>query len=280
MIYKIKNLECSYAGNNVVLSVPDLIISPGQIVVVLGKSGYGKSTLLETLALMNHTIHKGEVSFFPPSMGGKLQYELSKIWDIQNGNEAAKIRAAHFSFIFQQTNLMPNFTVYENIYITKMIQGFPEAVCRKETSDILDRIGLSSFESNRKVTEISGGQRQRVAFARAIISSFDVLFGDEPTGNLDEVNAKELLTVLADFIHDKSREFPTTAIIVTHNIEMAIEFADSIIVINKDNNAGFINPSGVYSKQKMKGETIWKHGTESLNESAFTSYLRSQFFSI
>ncbi len=247
--------------------------------VVLGKSGYGKSTFLETLALMNNTIHKGKVTFSPPSANGALQYELQNIWKDQDVHKAARIRAAHFSFIFQQTNLMPNFTVYENIYITKMIQGYTEESCRKETMDILDRIGLSSLESNRKVTEISGGQRQRVAFARAIISSFDVLFGDEPTGNLDEVNARELLTVLADFVHHNKKSFPATAILVTHNIDMAVEYANSIVIIKKNDNGGYIEPGSMFTKLEDQRYMAWTDGKQHFNESDFTGYLRRQFFS-
>lgn len=278
-MYTIKNLQCAYNDNNVVLSVPDLTIEPGQIVVVLGKSGYGKSTLLETLALMNNTIQKGSVTFSPPSLNGALKYELQNIWKDRNAYKAANIRAAHFSFIFQQTNLMPNFTVYENVYITKMIQGYPEETCKKETKDILDRIGLSSLEANRKVTEISGGQRQRVAFARAIISSFDVLFGDEPTGNLDEVNARELLNVLSDFVKHNHNGVPVTAIIVTHNIDMAVEYANSIVIINKKQNRGHIDPDCIFTKQEDQDIITWSDGKQKFNESSFTGYLRGKFSS-
>lgn len=281
MLFSIKNLKCSYGNGDVVLSVPDLDIEAGQILMVLGKSGHGKSTLLETLALMNNTIREGKVWFAPISHAGKVKYELNQIWHEQSKELLSEIRATHFSFIFQQTNLMPNFTVYENIYITRMIQGVSEADCHAETENLLNRIGLGGVEANRKVTELSGGQRQRVAFARAVISSFDVLFGDEPTGNLDEVNARELLSLLRNYIHEKDQPLPKTAIIVTHTIEMALEYADSIVVISKDseNGSGTINPSDFYRKDTDDDGIGWFNGHQRLTNEKFRTFLYHQFMS-
>ena len=278
ILYKIKGLKCAYGNGDTVLTVPDLFIEAGQILVVLGKSGYGKSTLLETLALMNNTIIEGTVEITPPSLDGTRKYELANIWETNDKKLQASIRSAHFSFIFQQTNLMPNFTVYENIYITRMIQGYTVEQCRKETAEILDRIGLSGFDVKRNVTELSGGQRQRVAFARAIISSFDVLFGDEPTGNLDEVNSNELLTILVDFIHHSNSTTPKTAIIVTHSIDMAIKFGDSIMVIKKEQGPGIIESSFIFKKKYSGSEQIWTNGSLSYSKQDYKAYLRKQFF--
>ncbi len=277
-LYDIRDLECAYEKGKAVLSVPEISFNAGKVIVVLGKSGYGKSTFLETLALMNNTIAGGEVIFYPPSAEDE-QYNLGACWNHNGKQLPSSIRAAHFSFIFQQTNLMPNFSVYENIYVTKMIQGIPETQCQKETADIIERIGLSGIEANRKVTELSGGQRQRVAFARAITGSFDVLFGDEPTGNLDEFNAKELLTILADFIHQSSDTHPKTAVIVTHSIDMAVAFADSIVMIKKVNGSGYIDHETLYNKQSGNGSTVWTNGKQSLDEKNFTTFLREQFSS-
>ncbi len=278
-LYTIRGLKCAYNGGETVLSVPALAIEAGQIMVVLGKSGYGKSTFLETLALMNNTIKEGSVEIIPPSLNGVKKYELASIWQTNDIQLQAGIRSAHFSFIFQQTNLMPNFSVYENIYITRMIQGCPIEQCQKETAEILDRIGLSHIDAKRNVTELSGGQRQRVAFARAIISSFDVLFGDEPTGNLDEVNTSELLSILAGFIHNSNSESPKTAIIVTHSIDMALKFGDSIVVIKKDEGPAVIESVFRYRKQLQNGQTTWENEKTTLKEEEFKIYLRKQFFS-
>lgn len=278
MLYTIENLHCAYNKHRLVLSVPKLEIEPGQIVMVLGKSGYGKSTFLETLALMNNPIQNGTVVFSPPSGGGQMAYELQKVW--QNGQRGLpeQIRSQHFSFIFQQTNLMPNFSVYENIYITKMIQGYREDECHAETMDILDRIGLGRIEMSRNVTELSGGQRQRVAFARAIISSFDVLFGDELTGNLDEMNAHELMLLLSDFIHQRTNPHPKTAIIVTHSIEMAVSYADTIVLISRKNGSGCIAPDSVYKRVPSGKGNEWTNDILTLTEASCRNYLKEQFF--
>ena len=259
--------------------MPDLCIESGQIMVVLGKSGYGKSTFLETLALMNHTMIEGTIEIMPPSLNGVKKYELSDIWKTNDKHLQAAIRSAHFSFIFQQTNLMPNFSVYENIYITRMIQGYPVEQCSRETEEIINRIGLSDVDAKRQVTELSGGQRQRVAFARAIISSFDVLFGDEPTGNLDEVNSYELLSILVDFIHRNNTTTPKTAIIVTHSIDMALKFGDSVVVIRKYEGPGIIDSGFIFKKHFTGSEKIWTNGSLSFNEQDYKAYLRKQFFS-
>lgn len=279
MLYRIENLECAYKNGPVVLKVPFLELQAGQTIVVLGKSGYGKSTFLETLALMNNTFSKGKLVFSPPSMNGQDPMDLTRVWFDSEKEHISGIRNRHFSFIFQQTNLMPNFTVYENIYVTRLLQGFSEKDCLKETRELLKRIGLSESDALRKVTELSGGQRQRVAFARAIISSYDVLFGDEPTGNLDEYNSRELMQLLAEQIREQKEGFPKTALIVSHNIEMAMEFADSILVIswNPQVKGGEIREQDVFHKTQSNQGSIWKNKDQQFSEGEFIKHLRNIF---
>ncbi len=279
VLYKIEDLSCAYNNSHVVLKIPKLEIEAGRTVVVLGKSGSGKSTFLETLALMNNTFMAGSILFSPPSLNGKPPINLSGIWINYTSDGLAKIRCDHFSFIFQQTNLMPNFTVFENIYVTKMMQGFPESECLASVKELLDRIGMSSVDANRKVTELSGGQRQRVAFARAIVSSFDVLFGDEPTGNLDEMNSLELLHLLKESLRNGKSGVEKTAIIVSHSISLAIEFADAIIVISKndENEPGEIMENNVFHKLKEKEKTEWSNGAGRFNHNDFEEHLRQLF---
>jgi len=241
-IFEIKNLLCSYDGKTPILKVDELNIPSGKVIVILGKSGMGKSTLLETLGLMNYTIMDKPntiLNFYPTN---EKVYSFKRAW--KNEEEIAEIRKNYFSFIFQDTNLMPNFTVYENIYLTQMIQG-TESIDR--TEEYMDKVGLSQIGKSKKAFELSGGERQRVAFVRAIAPSFTVLFGDEPTGNLDEGNAKDLMGLLKSQINSSKM-----AIIVSHSIDLALNYADMIILLTKceKENCGEILSENILYKEK------------------------------
>ena len=278
-MYKIENLKCGYKATGLVLEVPELSIDVGEMVVVLGKSGFGKSTLLETLALMNKSYMDGTVFFSPPSTPGD-PIALHNLWLNSGMKKFADIRCRHFSFIFQQTNLMPNFTVYENIYLTRMMQGYAQKDCASLTRIVLTKLGMQGVDANKNVTELSGGQRQRVAFARAVISSFDVLFGDEPTGNLDAFNSIELLELLRQTLFNNSSPHPKTAILVSHSIELAVRFADSIIVIShdKERNCGVILPENKFRKKQERGQRVWENLTAQIPDKDFVEYLKGRFY--
>lgn len=277
-LYEISHLLCAYPASKAVLEVNKLILPAGKITIILGKSGYGKSTLLETLALMNNPVLQGSIRFSPPTNKNQEAYELTSLWQKGKSKALAKVRSRHFSFIFQQTNLMPNFSVLENVYISRMIQGIPRDQCIREAYKILDRVGVQRSKANAKVTELSGGQRQRLAFARAVISDFDVLFGDEPTGNLDEANALEMMTIVSNFIHAGEQDLPKSAIIVTHHIDLALQFADIIMLITKEKGLCKVKPEYVYKKKTDAGELLWHNGDEALPSQALRKKLWSQFF--
>ena len=175
---------------------------------------------------------------------------------------------------------MPNFSAYQNIYISLMIEGYSEEYCLQKTSKVLRRIGLSEIEKDAVVTQMSGGQRQRLAFARAIISNFDVLFGDEPTGNLDECNANELMKLLTEYIHDKQNKTAKTALMVTHNIEIALKYADSIVMISgeKGKKYGCIEPEAKFTRTTVDQETCWSNGIQMFDGEEYKSYLKKQFY--
>lgn len=245
-VFEIKQLKCSYNNQNPVLEVDNLSIPRGKLVMLLGKSGSGKSTFLETLGLMNNTIHSGEINFNPSSTILE-NYSFQNLWNMEKSSVLAKIRAEHMSFVFQNTNLMPNFNVNENILLAPLIKGNDPLVAMKEVKLMMNAIGISDLKGNEDVTKLSGGQRQRIAFVRAICNTFTVLFGDEPTGNLDAFNSNDLMILLSDTIKKRGK----TAIVVTHNIEMAVDFADIIIIITKTKNeeVGKINSKNVLYRQ-------------------------------
>jgi ABC-type lipoprotein export system ATPase subunit len=257
-IFDIKNLKCAYQADRIVLDVKLLQIPFGKIVFVVGESGVGKSTILETLGLMNNTIVKDDetvLNYYATPDSEKVN--ILELWAEKGDKRLSEFRLNNFSFIFQQTNLMRNFTAYENVAITRMLQGKSRADSITKTRQALSALGLNQIDFKREVFELSGGQQQRLAFARAIVPDFSVLFGDEPTGNLDPVTAEKVMTILKNQLKDeKSKNKDATAIIVSHSIELAVEFGDLIIKIHsipRDNEPersyGLIDQKSIYEKR-------------------------------
>ena len=253
--FEIKNLKCSYeckaTNPKVVLQADELTIPKGEMVFIVGQSGCGKSTILETLGLMNNTIQSaGKFTIFPEE--GK-EIEVTDVWQRKN-NILSDIRKKYFSFIFQQTNLMHNFSIWENAVIPQLIKGGD-----KKYDDTLKQVGLQQIidEKKENVGELSGGQQQRLAFVRAFMPNFNIIFGDEPTGNLDPVNADNLMKIVADEIHKGTDK---TAIIVSHSPELSVKYADRIIKIHKEelqqgDTFGKIDRDSIYEKRNKD----WYH---------------------
>lgn len=235
-VIEIKELYCSYVldKENTVLYIRNLDIPAGEVVFLLGSSGSGKSTLLETLGLMNHTIASGSVVL---NLGDSQRYEYHKLWDQNDTGQLSNLRRFFLSFIFQNTNLMENFTAYENICLSQMIKtGVPQQKAMDGAVELMEQVGLplSAVDAEKLSVNLSGGQRQRVSFVRALNNNFKLLLCDEPTGNLDEVNATELMKIVRIQIGGDK-----TAIIVSHDINLALKYADRIILITKNPEKGY-----------------------------------------
>jgi len=225
-VLKIRNLWCAYQKNKPVLYIDQLDIPRGRVIFIIGRSGIGKSTLIETLGLMNNTIKLTDsvsIDFFTSD---DTSIKLKDSWTKSN-QTIAGFREKHFSFIFQNTNLMPNFSVGENMMVSLLIKGWSIEEARKAVTKVMAQLSLSDDLFDKKITEVSGGQRQRIAFVRAITADFDILFGDEPTGNLDQNTANELMLILKRTIRENNK----TAIVVSHDLNLATRFADIIIPI-------------------------------------------------
>jgi len=235
-IYIIKNLYCKYpSAIDPVLYIKELELKRGKFIAVLGESGTGKSTFLETIGLMNKTFqNRGteEILFITKNH----KYDVKDLWDNKSEQIISHVRKKYFSFVFQKTNLMKNFSWAENICITSMLQNVGYNICYEEMISKLKSLNLQTLinvENKNKTPEsFSGGQQQRIAFLRAILPNFTILFGDEPTGNLDEENSEMLMKVLLQNITEER-----SAVIVTHNINIALKFADQILLITKVGNA-------------------------------------------
>ena len=197
-----KNLHKYYDSLHVLKGV-DLEISASEIVSIVGSSGAGKSTLLHILGTLDQP-DQGELA-----MNGKNLIQLK-------GDRLAEFRNDSIGFIFQFHNLLPEFTALENIFIPGFIQGKSESELEKRAGELAEILGIS-HRLDHKPSELSGGEQQRVAVARALINHPQVVFADEPSGNLDTTNARglhELFFRLRD-------ELKLAFVIVTHNEELA-----------------------------------------------------------
>ena len=285
-LFDISNLRCSYDKNyregisKVVLEIHNLVIPRGKKIFIVGESGIGKSTILEVLGLMNNTIvNDSDTKFLFYDKNGK-QLDLLALWMKNSDDELSEFRLNHFNFIFQSTNLMRNFSAYENIALTRMIQGYSKEEAFAKTASVLADLGLGHIAEDRMAQELSGGQQQRLAFARAILPDFTVLFGDEPTGNLDSDNAIRAMELLAAKLNELDG---SSAIIVSHDMHLSATFADMIIKIRKEGRRvndvkdeiayyGVIDQSCVYIPSDDRSQ--WSNGVDSYGTMEFEQFLK------
>lgn len=200
---KAENIH-KYYGELEVLKGVDLHIKKSEIVAVVGPSGAGKTTLLQILGTLDK-----------PSNSDVLVINDTNIKQL-NDKALSKFRNTHIGFIFQFHQLLPEFTALENVCIPGFIANRPKNQVEQEATELLEFLGLSDRTAH-KPNELSGGEQQRVAVARALINKPDVIFADEPSGNLD-TNASRNLHELFFTLREK---FGQTFVIVTHNQELA-----------------------------------------------------------
>ena len=210
-----KNIHKFYENKHILKGI-DIKIEEGEIVSLIGSSGAGKTTLLQILS----TIEKYEAGY-------NSILSLNGInLDSLNKNEIAKLRNENLGFVFQFHELLPEFTVVENICIPAFIKGVSKKDAQTEADKLIDYFGISNI-ANNKPSEISGGEKQRVAVARALINSPKIIFADEPSGNLDSQNSQNLY----DYFLKLRKDFNYTFLIATHDQKLAKK-SDRIIEIN------------------------------------------------
>ena len=190
-------------GTLPVLRGVDINIQKAEIVSIVGSSGAGKSTLLHILGTLD-TADSGSVS-----LAGERIESLS-------GSKLAAFRNKNIGFVFQFHHLLPEFSALENVCIPGWIGGRKKNETKEKAMRLLTTLGLAGRLEN-KPQQLSGGEQQRVAVARALINDPAIIMADEPTGNLDSANAKELHQLFIDL----RNEFQQTFLIVTHNEELA-----------------------------------------------------------
>lgn len=205
---QLKNVSKYYYSKGMIasgISKVNLTLETGEFVVITGESGSGKSTLLNVIS-------------------GLDSYEDGEMYI--NGEETSHYLAADFEEyrkkyignIFQNFNLVNSYTVYQNVELILLINGYKKAEIKKRIADILDRVGLSEFAST-KVSKLSGGQKQRVSIARALAKDTEIIVADEPTGNLDSKSAEGIAELLSEISKDK------LVIVVTHNFDQFEPYA-------------------------------------------------------
>lgn len=182
----------------------NIAVNKGEFVAIVGPSGCGKSTLLYVLSTLD-TDYDGQILFEGDDLGKRSK------------NELADLRNEKIGFVFQFHYLLPEFTVLDNVMLPALKLGrFDEDTIRKRAHEKLALLGLDD-QAHKKASRLSGGQQQRVAIARALINDPLVIFGDEPTGNLDSTNAE---TVFGIFMELKEK-FKQTIVWVTHDMSFA-----------------------------------------------------------
>jgi len=202
---KAENLHKYYDDLHVLKGV-NIHIKKGEVVSIVGASGAGKTTLLQILGTLDHISKKDK---------GSLIINDTSIPDLSEKN-LAKFRNEHIGFIFQFHQLLPEFTALENVCIPAFIKKTPKADAIKKAKELLNFLGLS-HRHDHKPNELSGGEQQRVAVARALVNNPELIFADEPSGNLDSESAENLHNLFFK-LRD---EFGQTFVIVTHNEELA-----------------------------------------------------------
>jgi lipoprotein-releasing system ATP-binding protein len=197
-----------------ILESVDIDITTGETVAIQGASGIGKSTLLHILGTLDHP-DKGTVLF--------------KEEDIFNydSNRLAAFRNKTVGFVFQFHHLLPEFSTLENVMMPALIQGSSRQAARKSAEEILIRVGLKK-RLDFLVNRLSGGEHQRVALARALVLKPLLLLADEPTGNLDKKNSKQVHQLLLEL----NRELNMTMVVVTHNPELAGYMSRDLTIID------------------------------------------------
>jgi lipoprotein-releasing system ATP-binding protein len=206
------NLIKSYQNNKMKLEVlksVSLDIISDQISVIIGASGAGKSTLLHMLAGLDR----------PDS--GNVYYNEKDIFKFSD-DKLARFRNKNVGLVFQFHHLLPEFTALENVAIPQMIDGKSLSAASRKAKELLESVGLNE-RIDHKPAELSGGEQQRVAVARALVNDPEVIFADEPTGNLDSANSEAIHNLIVEL----RNKFKKTFVIVTHNKGL-VRLADKI----------------------------------------------------
>lgn len=196
-ILSIEHLNYSYDGKKKVLDNINLTFEKGKTYAIVGRSGAGKTTLLSLM------------SGLASSKEGKILYDGKDIGKI----DKEKYRSRNIGVIFQQFNLLPHLTAFENVVLSIDVSGIKVADKKKHALEMLKKVELDEEKARRRILKLSGGEQQRVAIARALSYDPDIILADEPTGNLDGQTEEQVINIFKNL----AKEFNKCVIIVTHS---------------------------------------------------------------
>jgi putative ABC transport system ATP-binding protein len=204
----------------------DITITRGEMVAIMGPSGCGKTTLLNCLSGLDDV-----------NQGGSIKIAGSELTTMSD-NEKTRYRARQMGYIFQSYNLLPVLTALENVELPMLVSGANPKETRENAMRALGLVGLQD-RTKHYPAELSGGQQQRVAIARALVNQPEIVWGDEPTGNLDTTNSKEIMDVLVQLNKQNNQTF----VLVTHDDSVAarahriVRMRDGLIENQRTNHA-------------------------------------------
>jgi len=236
----IKDLKKYYkVGDQVVKALRgvNLEIKKGEICCILGTSGSGKSTMLNLMAGLEKPT-KGEIFI--------KNQDITKM----NEKELAKFRQKNVGFVFQSYNLLTALTALENVSLPLTFCEVPKKEREKRAYKILSKVGLKTHVLH-KPTQLSGGQRQRVGIARAFVGTPEIVFADEPTGNLDSKTSEEIMKLILEITTEKN----LTLIMVTHNRDLA-RYADKVVYLLDGEVKKIENRNSESDIRRYEDETI------------------------
>ena len=202
MILKAENIQKSYDDLSILKGI-DLEINQNEIVSIIGASGAGKTTLLQILGTLDKP-SEGSLN-----IAGTNPFTL-------NEKELSSFRNSALGFIFQFHQLLPEFTACENVMLPSLIKGINKKEAKEQALELLIKVGLEN-RAQHKPSELSGGEQQRTAVCRALINKPKIIFGDEPSGNLDTQSSRDLHELFFKLRDD----FNQTFVLVTHNKELS-----------------------------------------------------------
>jgi len=200
------------SGKTVALDNVNLKITRGKLLAVYGPSGSGKTTLLFLLGGLDK----------PTS--GRIYFEGVEVSNMSE-RRLSKLRRNSFGFVFQNYNLVDELTVLENVMLTMIFEGKPDAERKDRAKELLRRVGITGKE-RRRPSQLSAGEQQRVAVARSVANRPELVFMDEPTGNLDQENSQQLMRMVADMVQGEG----ATCVVATHNLEVVNEAPSKVFL--------------------------------------------------
>ncbi len=212
-VIDVKNLKKSYHDGKtetVALTSATFSVRKGEFLAIMGPSGSGKSTLLHILGLLDEPT------------GGTYHFDGKDI-GTYSGEELARLRNRQIGFVFQMFNLLPRTSVLENVKLPLLYSNVPEREWEEKARQAIKDVGLEE-RTLHEPSELSGGERQRVAIARALVNDPEIIFADEPTGNLDSKSGKKVMSIIQHLNEDHGK----TIVLITHETTTA-EHAERII---------------------------------------------------